>query len=99
MLVSKNPKMSVTSKAKPKTCITPNANQWNIGRVGKIVALAMYISFFFVSISFALGLVFQWNMGFKIPKVTFNLEAPANTRKYLPYSSYLFPFVWSGISV
>ena len=26
----------------------------------------MYISFFFVLISFALGLVFQWNMGFSV---------------------------------
>ena len=78
---------------------TPNVNQWNIGCVGKIIALAMYISFFSVSILFALGPVFQWNMGFKVPKVIFNIEAPSNTRNYLAYSSYCFPFVWSGISV
>ena len=47
----------------------PNASQWNIGCVGsqrKIWALVMYISLFLVSISFALGPVFQWNMGFTV---------------------------------
>ena len=36
-----------------------------LGPKGKMFALAMYISFVFVSISFPLGPVFQWNMGFK----------------------------------
>ena len=35
-----------------------------LGPQRKILALAMYISFFWVSISFALGPVFQWNMSF-----------------------------------
>ena len=49
--------------------LTPDGSQWNIGGVGfqrKIWALAMYISLFLVSISFALGPVFQWNMGYKV---------------------------------
>ena len=40
----------------------PDASQWNIGCVGsqrKILALAMYISLFFVSISFELGPFFS----------------------------------------
>ena len=35
--------------ANPKICVTPDANQWNIAGVGsqrKMLALAMYISFF-----------------------------------------------------
>ena len=50
----------------------PIARQWNIGCVGsqrKILALAMYISCFFLLISFALGSQpepsFQWNMGLR----------------------------------
>ena len=63
----------VLPDAKPKSCVLPdvkpNASQWNIGCVGsqpKMLALAMYISLFLVSISFTLGPVSQWNMGFRI---------------------------------
>ena len=34
----------------------------------KVFALAMYISFLLMSISFTLGPVFQWNMGLKVLK-------------------------------
>ena len=37
-----------------------------LGPKRKILALAMYISFFWVSISFTLGPVFQWNIGLKL---------------------------------
>ena len=40
-----------------------------MGPKRKFLALAMYISFFWVSISFALGPVFQWNIGFTVFKV------------------------------
>ena len=52
---------------------TPNVSQWNTGCVGsrhKFFTLALYISFFFVLISFAFcgqrKPSFQWNMGFKV---------------------------------
>ena len=43
---------------------TPNASQWNIGCVGSPMQnFGVGRVFLFVSISFALGPVFQWNMG------------------------------------
>ena len=65
-----NAKISVTSDAKPKICVTPDASQWNIGgvRSSGIGAGVGHVHFrFFVSISFAFGSQrkrsFQWNMG------------------------------------
>ena len=67
MLVSKNAKICVTPDAIPKICVTPNLKPQResvvaLGPQRKVFALAMYISFIFVSISFAFGPVSQWNM-------------------------------------
>ena len=67
MLVCKNAKICVTPNANAKICVTPNANpqrgpvEYSSQRT--IFALATYISILCVSVSFALGPVFQWNKG------------------------------------
>ena len=63
MLVSKNAKI-----CKFKTP-TPIGNRWNIGRVGSPTQnsrVGHVHLIFLVSISFALGPVFQWNMSFTL---------------------------------
>ena len=63
MLVSKNAKICVTLKD------NPNANMWNIGCVGSPMQNSRVgrVHFIFcVSISFALGPVFQWNMSLTV---------------------------------
>ena len=52
----------------PKKMRNPNASQWNKGCVGFQMQNSRvgHVHFLiFVSISFALGPVFQWNMGFR----------------------------------
>ena len=73
MLVSKNNKIGVTPNMNTKNCVTPNANRWNIGRVGSPTQNSRigHVDFMlFVFISFALvtqhKTSLQWNMGFKI---------------------------------
>ena len=47
----------------------PNVSQWNIGCIGsqtQISGIGHVHLIFLVSISFALGPVFQWNMGFTV---------------------------------
>ena len=73
MLVSKNAKICITPNANAKISVTPNANpntsQWNIGWVGSLTQnlCISHVHFsFLVSISFALGPVFQWNMGLRV---------------------------------
>ena len=72
ILVSKNTKICVTTGAKPEICVNPNASQWNVGGVGSPMQNFRigHVHLFCVSISFALGPVFQWNVGFKSPKTT-----------------------------
>ena len=64
MLVSKNAKVCVTPDAKPKI-----SSQWNIDCVGSPTQNFRVVHVHFislVSILFALGLVFQWNMGLRV---------------------------------
>ena len=70
MLVSKNAKICVTPTRTLKFALpptqNPNPSQWNIGCVGSpgVGACIGHVHFMlFVSISFALGSSFQWNMG------------------------------------
>ena len=72
MLVSKNAKIWVTPNANAKICVTPNANhqheqvEYRSSWVPNTKFSRWPCTFlFFVSISFPLGPVFQWNMGYK----------------------------------
>ena len=74
ILVSKNTKVCITPDAKPQICFTTNAKpkgksveyrlRWV--RNANFLALAMYMSFFLMSISFVLGPVYQWNMDLRV---------------------------------
>ena len=70
MLVSKNAKICITPNAKHEICVTPtqtpNASQWNIVCVGfpGVGSHGGHVHLiFFVSISFALGIVFPVEYG------------------------------------
>ena len=71
MLVSKNANINITPNANSKICVTLNAKprqesveyRFGLGLKLKVPILAVYISFYFVSITFASGPVFKWNMG------------------------------------
>ena len=68
---SPNAKICITPDAKPKISVTPDASQWNIGRVGPSGVGHVHFRLF-VSISFAFRSQhkrsFQWNMGFRLLK-------------------------------
>ena len=73
MLVSQNVKICVAPNAKPKLSVTPNAKpqcksvEYRLRWVPNTKCSRWPCTFlFFVLISFALGSVFQWNMGFSL---------------------------------
>ena len=48
ILVLPNAKICVTPKAKPKICVIPDANQWNIGGVGSQTQTSGHVHFIFL---------------------------------------------------
>ena len=77
MLVSKNAKICLTSNAKHKIFVSPNASQWNIGCIGfptqnLRVGHVHFMMFVLISLAFVTQREpsLQWNMGLTLVSVT-----------------------------